>query len=148
MRIKEIMTANPKCCVPETPVPEIAQLMVECDCGEIPIVEDLSSMRPVGVVTDRDITCRVVAQLREPSETTARDCMSSPVITVKPDTLVEECCKLMRLHQIRRIPVVDADGRLCGLVAQADLIKHVPEQTSEVLRKVSQPTPVRASVQF
>lgn len=139
MRVKEIMTANPRCCTPDTMVTAVAQMMVECDCGEIPVVDDLTSLRPVGVVTDRDITCRVVARGWNPAETYIQDCMTSPVITVKPDTPVEDCCKLMRKHQVRRVPVVDAEGHLCGMIAQADLIKHVPEQTSEVLRKVSQP---------
>jgi CBS domain-containing protein len=141
MRVKEIMTINVKCCTPETNLREVGRMMVEGDCGEIPVVDNQQSMKPIGVVTDRDITCRTVAQGKNPLDLSARDCMTSPVVTVTPDTTIEECCERMERHQIRRVPVVDQSGRLCGMIAQADLAKYVPErQTAEVVRRVSQPT--------
>src|SRR6266542_2068551 len=107
MRVKDIMTEKPQCCTPDTPLPEVARMMVDCDCGEIPVVDNLTTMRPVGVITDRDITCRTVAQGRNPLEFRARDCMTTPVVTVMPDVDLDDCCELMEQHQLRRVIVTD-----------------------------------------
>src|SRR4029453_13569554 len=138
MQVKEIMTREPACCMPDTNLQEVARLMVECDCGEIPVVENRQSMKPVGVVTDRDICCRTVAEGKNPLEMTAGDCMSSPCVTVTPEMGVEDCCQLMEENKIRRVPGVDERGALCGIVAQADIARHAPEQeTAEVVKVVS-----------
>lgn len=139
MQVREIMTNEPACCTPDTPLPEVARLMVERDCGEIPVVDE--HRKPVGVVTDRDITCRIVAEGRNPLELTARDCMSSPVVTVTPETSVEDCCKSMESNQVRRVPVVDEHGSCCGMVAQADVAQGgSKEETAEMVREVSRRT--------
>lgn len=137
MKVRDVMTENPMCCAPDTPLQELARLMVEHDCGEIPIV-DGQSRRPVGVVTDRDIAVRVVAKGRNPLEMVARDCMSTPVVTVSPDDSVEECCQTMEAHQIRRVPVVDGDGSCVGIVSQADVaLKASESKIAEVVKEVS-----------
>ena len=147
MQVNDIMTENPACCTADTNLQEVARLMVENDCGCIPVVEDEETMRPVGVVTDRDITCRCVAEGRNPLEITAGDIMSSPVVTTTPETSVEDCCGVMEENQVRRVPVVDARGGCCGIVAQADLALKTEEQkTAEVVREVSQPTPTASRV--
>lgn len=144
MKIQEIMTAHPVCCAPDTNLREVARMMVDHDCGEIPVVRD---GRPVGVVTDRDIAARAVAAGRNPLEMTARDCMSSPVITVTPSTDVKDCCDAMEQHQIRRVPVVDSSGICCGMVAQADIAEHASaRKTAEVVKQVSQPAAGAARV--
>lgn len=141
MRAKEIMTTDPACCTPDTPLPDVARLMVEHDCGEIPVIEGGDSRKVVGVVTDRDITCRVVAQNKNPGELHAADCMSSPAVTVSADASVEDCCRAMEEHQIRRVPVVDARGEVAGIVSQADIARAADaDDTAEVVRQVSQPT--------
>lgn len=138
MKIEEIMTPNPACCGPETNLREVARLMVDHDCGEIPVVRD---GRPVGVITDRDIAARAVAAGRNPLEMKAKDLMSSPVITVKPSTDVDDCCDTMEEHQIRRVPVVDDSGSCCGMVSQADIAKHASaRKTAEVVKEVSRPS--------
>ena len=138
MRVEKIMTADPACCAPEDELRAIAQLMVERDCGEIPICD--GGRKPIGVVTDRDITCRIVAKGKNPLDMKARDCMSSPVITVRPETEIEEASRLMEQYQLRRLPVVGDDGRICGMVAQADLAKKAPSQIAmEVVQRVSEP---------
>jgi len=147
MNVRDIMTQNPECCSVTTPLPEVARLMVECNCGEIPVVGDTGLL--VGVITDRDITCRAVARDRNPLELTAQDCMSSPVVTVRADTSVEECCECMEVNQVRRVPVVDSHGRCCGIVAQADIARRAPErQTASVVKDVSRPTPTASSVRL
>jgi len=138
MQVKDIMTRDPACCTPDANLQEVARLMVECDCGEIPVVENRQSMKPVGVVTDRDICCRTVAEGKNPLEMTAGDCMSSPCVTVKPEMSVEDCCQVMEENQIRRVLVVDENGACCGIVAQADIARHAPKQeTAEVVKEVS-----------
>ena len=140
MQVKEVMTANPACCAPGEPLLEVAKLMVDNDCGEIPVVENKESKIPVGVVTDRDIVCRTVAKNKNPLELTAADCMSTSIVTVTPDTPVEECCHIMEERQIRRVPVVDANGALCGIVALADLAREAKSHVAgEVIREVSAP---------
>jgi CBS domain-containing protein len=137
MKIQEIMTPNPACCGPETNLREVARLMVDHDCGEIPVVRD---GRPIGVITDRDIAARAVAAGRNPLEMKASDLMSSPVITVSPSTDVDECCETMEEHQIRRVPVIDEHGSCCGMVSQADIAKHASaRKTAQVVKEVSRP---------
>jgi CBS domain-containing protein len=140
MEVKEVMTANPACCTPDTALREVARMMVDNDCGEIPVVEKKESNIPVGVVTDRDIVCRTVAKGINPLETTAADCMSQPVVTVTPDVSVEECGAMMEEKRIRRVLVVDTRGACCGIVALADLALHGKEKVAgDVVKEVSQP---------
>lgn len=138
MNVGQIMTESPACCTPQTGLQEVAKLMVDHDCGCIPVVDDQDSMMPVGMITDRDITCRVVAQGKNPLELTADDAMTSTVVSVTPETSVEECCTLMEDSKIRRIAVVDEDGRCCGIVAQADIaVTAAPREVADVVEKVS-----------
>ncbi len=140
MEVKDIMTKNPACCTTDSNLQEVAQLMVEHDCGETPVVENKQNMKLVGVITDRDITCRSVAVGKNPLKMTAGDCMSSPCITVTLDMSLEDCCKVMEDNQVRRVPVVDKHGACCGIVAQADIAQHASKQeTARVVKKVSQP---------
>ena len=140
MQVKEVMTANPACCTPETPLPEVARMMVDNDCGEIPVVENKQSKIPVGVVTDRDIVCRTIAKDKNPLDLTAADGMSKPIVTVSPETPVEECCRIMQEKQIRRVPVVDTSGAVCGIVALADIaLQSRSGVAGEVIKEVSEP---------
>ena len=142
MKIKDIMSPNPVCCPPEATLQEVARAMVAADCGEIPVVEDRVGLRPIGVITDRDIACRAVAAGRDPRETTAAECMTTPCLTVLLEASIEDCYRLMEDRQIRRVVVVDEVGGVCGIVAQADIARHAPEDdTGHVVREVSQPRP-------
>jgi len=145
MTVKDIMTPNPECCTAGMSLREVAQLMVKRDCGEIPVCD--ASRKPIGVVTDRDIVCRVVATGGNPSTLTALDCMSTPVVTTTPDTSVDDCARLMEAHQIRRLPVVDAQGACCGIVSQADLATKGPlDATLEVVGRASAPISAASTV--
>ena len=141
MQVKDVMTPDPACCTPDTTLRRVAEMMVENDCGEIPVVEDMASMKPVGVITDRDITCRAVAKGLNPLVTTASECMTGPCVTVRPDATLEECCRVLEENRIRRVPVVDAGGACRGVVALADIARHARKrETAEVVREVSEPT--------
>lgn len=139
MKITEIMTSNPATCEPRTPLRDVAKMMCDNDCGEIPVVEDRRSLKPLGVVTDRDIACRVVGKGKNALELTAADCMTRPCVTVPADIALEDCVKVLERSRIRRVPVVDETGRCVGIVAQADLaLRAGPSVAAEVLREVSQ----------
>jgi CBS domain-containing protein len=138
MKVSDLMTKDPACCTPETGLFEAARLMVEHDCGEIPVVDSKRTMRPVGVVTDRDIVVRCVAEGTNPLEVEAGDIMSNPVVTTTPDMSLEDVADLMEEHQLRRVPVVDEAGTICGIVAQADIARHAhSREVAEVVREVS-----------
>jgi CBS domain-containing protein len=146
VRVKDIMSRNVACCTPDASLQEVARAMLECDCGEIPVVENKQGMRPVGVVTDRDIACRAVATGQDTREMKAADCMSSPCVTVTPDTTLEDCCRVMEQKQVRRVLAVDAGGACCGIVAQADIARNAPKrETGRVVTEVSRPRPVAVS---
>lgn len=143
MQVKEIMTPNPACCTAETPLDQVARMMVDNDCGEIPIVRGSSDRTLIGVVTDRDIVCRLLAAGKNPMQYTAEACMSTPVIAVRESTPLEKCAQIMEESRIRRVPVVDGGGMVCGIVSQADIAKHASRRiTAELVRDVSQPAPL------
>jgi CBS domain-containing protein len=130
------MTPDPQCCSVETTLNEVANLMVENDCGEIPVVD--ASNRLIGVVTDRDIVCRVVAKGKNPAAVTAEECMSQPVVSVRADTSLEDVLATMEENQIRRVPVIDEAGICCGIISQADVAMEADEsETGELVREVS-----------
>ena len=139
MKVNDLMTPDPACCTPQTKLTDVARMMAENDCGEIPVVGSRDERRPVGVVTDRDIVMRTLACGDDPMQKTAGDCMSSPCVTVKPETTLVECCDIMEQNQIRRVPVIDDGGRLIGIVALADVAKCAGRRTTaEVIKEVSE----------
>lgn len=140
-RVKDVMTPSPACCVPGTPLQEVAVMLIEHDCGAIPVVESKDTGRPVGVITDRDIACRAVAAGKNALELRAVDCMSTPCVSVSDDMSLEECVRMMEGNRVRRMVVVDDSGAVCGIVAQADLaLKADEENVVDVVKTVSKPT--------
>jgi len=132
------MTEDPACCTGQTGLQEVAKMMVDFDCGCIPVVDDENSRMPIGMITDRDVCCRVVAEGKNPLDLTASDAMTSTVISVTPDTPLEDCLHLMEDSKIRRIGVVDENGALCGILAQADIALAASDhKTAEVVQEVS-----------
>jgi len=115
MQVREIMSDHVTCYTPDTDLKDVAKLMAEHDCGDIPVIQGRDGPKPIGIITDRDITCRAVAEGRNPLELAAQDCMSKPVMTMTPDTMLENCCHTMERNQIRRVPVVDERGAWCGV---------------------------------
>lgn len=139
LKARDVMSADPALCTPGTPLKKVAKLMTELNCGAIPVVEGLDSKIPVGIVTDRDIVTRVVAQGLNPLELSAIDCMSAPVITVAPDDDVENIIYMLEQAQVRRLVVVDERGGVIGVVAQADLVLSQPDLGLELVESVSLP---------
>ena len=140
MTARTLMTSNPTCCTIDTPLQDVARAMVESDCGEIPVVERGNRRKLVGVVTDRDIVCRTVAGGINPIAMNAGDVMTSPAITANEDDDIDVVKSLMETRQIRRVPVVDHEGDICGIVSLADIARRDSrKEAGEVVRHVSVP---------
>jgi len=138
MQVQDVMSRDPICCERDSYIADIARLMAQYDCGEIPVCDERG--RPVGVVTDRDIVCRIIAREEDPLERRAAECMSEPVVTATPEMSIADCAHLMETHQVRRLPVVDERGVCCGIIAQADLAtKGCRQETADVVERVSVP---------
>ncbi len=142
MKVKEIMTANPACCTPEASLVEVAAMFVDHDCGAIPVVDSIENGKPIGIVTDRDIACRAIAKGLNALELTARECMSSPSVSVRDDASLDDAIQRMEENKVRRLPIVDEWGRCVGILSQADIALSAGKlKTAGVLREISQPTP-------
>jgi CBS domain-containing protein len=135
-QIKDLMTVKPRTVKAGDSVVEAAKLMKGEDAGVAPIVD---GDRLVGVVTDRDIAIRVVAEGRDPQSTKVEDIASQNLVTIDPQQSLDEALRLMAQHQLRRLPVVEEDGKLVGIVAQADVARHADAQrTGEVVEEISE----------
>ena len=136
MTAKDIMTADPTVCRADTHLQDVAKLMCDEDCGAIPVVD--AQGKPLGIVTDRDIACRVVAKGRDALTTQARDCMTPDPVCASTDASIDDVCDLLEQSQIRRLVIVDDAGRCCGMISQADVALHTSErQAGEVVKEVS-----------
>jgi CBS domain-containing protein len=139
MKAQDIMTKNPSCVTPETRVQDAARLMKNEDVGIIPVVESQGSMKLVGVITDRDIAIRVVADGAASSNSSVRDVMTSNITTSAPGDSVKDVMELMGREQVRRIPIVDK-GELVGIIAQADIVREADDKRAErTVEKISEP---------
>ena len=136
---RDVMTPDPACCTPNTTLDQVAKMMVQNNCGEIPVIDVNDQL--IGVVTDRDIVCRVVADGKNPIAYTAETCMSQPVVSVEAGDPIERVVSTMETHQIRRVLVVDERGCCAGIIAQADLAWAEPlREVGELVREVSRDT--------
>jgi CBS domain-containing protein len=133
--ITDVMSANPCAIDASKPVAYAAKMMKEEDVGLAPIVE---GDRLVGTLTDRDIVTRVVAEGRDPHSVTVREVASTELVTVDPQQDLDEALRLMASHQVRRLPVVEEDGRLVGVLAQADVAREAKDkQTGQLVEEIS-----------
>jgi CBS domain-containing protein len=142
MTCEEIMTRNPKCCVPSDISVRAARMMKIEDVGSLPVCTEHESGRLVGIVTDRDLCMEVVAEGRDPNRVTVDACMTREPVTCRVDEDLETALDRMEANQIRRIPIVDRSGMLVGIIAQADIATRVnrPERTAEVVEEISRPS--------
>jgi CBS domain-containing protein len=136
--VRNLMTRNPTCCRPQTTLPEAAKMMIDHDCGCIPVVGE-DGRSPIGTITDRDITCRTVGAGKNPLQMTVQDCMTSDIVTLSEEAKLEEAMHLMEKHKIRRILIVDSFGHCCGILAQADIARYTDKKkTGEVVQRISE----------
>ena len=141
MKAREIMTKDPRTVTPDTGLQEVARLMQSEDVGIIPVVE-AGGRNLLGVVTDRDIALRVVAEGKDATSTKVSDVMSKGVRTAKESDSVDDVMDLMGKEQLRRIPIVDDRGTLVGIVAQADVVREAKsdKKAERTVEKISEPS--------
>jgi CBS domain-containing protein len=141
-KCSEVMTQDPVCCLPTDTVSKAAQLMKDEDVGSIPVIEDEQTMKLIGIVTDRDLALHVVADERDPGSTLVEDVMTYEVITCRANDDVQKAVDAMSQHQLRRMPVIDGDHRIVGIISQADVATRVEksEEIAEMVKEISQPT--------
>jgi CBS domain-containing protein len=138
-QVKDIMTATPACCLRETNLRDVAQLMVDNNCGIIPVINNDQEKILLGVLTDRDIACRLVAKGINPLEKTAADCLTSPAIAVELKSSLEECADVLKANKIRRVPVLDKNDQCCGIISQADIAAALDDAAAgRILKQVSE----------
>lgn len=144
--IQDLMTSHPVVCTPEDPILEVARRLRDANVGSLPVVDHCDSLKLVGIITDRDIVCRVVAAGQNCGEARVRDAMSTEVSSLTCEDTVNKAVLLMSERQVRRLPVVDAEGRVIGIVAQADLAEAARQQgdledeLAEVVEEISEPS--------
>jgi CBS domain-containing protein len=136
--VREAMTPNPRSVGPDASVLEAAQVMRAEGIGSVPVVQD---DRLIGMLTDRDIVLRVVAEEKDPASMTSAGIASRELVTVRADESLDEALRLMAKHQVRRLPVVEDGHRLVGIVAQADVAEAAGErETGELVERISETT--------
>lgn len=141
-KCSDIMTHEVVTCTPESTAVEVAQLMKEEDIGPVLVVDNQQSRTLVGIVTDRDIVLKVIAEGRDPKTTRVGDVMSKKLITCRADDDVDVAMQAMAQYQLRRVPVVEGNMVLVGIISQADVATRAdePEKTAEVVKEISQET--------
>jgi CBS domain-containing protein len=135
------MTKDPAYCVPNDSASRVAKIMKKENVGSIPVCENRRSRKLAGIVTDRDLTLQVVAEGRDASSTLVEDVMTREPFACSPEDDIQKAIDAMEKHQVRRIPVVDRDGKLVGIIAQADIAirSEEPAKTAKVVEEISRP---------
>lgn len=138
-RVRDVMTPNPICSPPEASVIAVARQMSNMNCGEIPICRD---GKVVGIVTDRDVTCRTIARGLDPAQTKAGDIMTLLPVTVYADDPLRRAIALMEQESIRRVPVVDANGEMVGILSQVDVATRASQRKAGHMLATVHPQPL------
>jgi len=139
-KCSEVMTKDPVCCVPNDMVAAAAKLMRTGNVGSIPVIENEQTRRLVGIVTDRDLAMKIVAEGQDAKSTRVEAVMTHKVVTCHAEDDLQKALDAMAEHQLRRIPVVDNDNKVVGIIAQADVATRMdqPEKTAEMVKEISQ----------
>jgi CBS domain-containing protein len=135
-KVREAMTSDPRTVAADSYVAEAARVMKDADTGIVPVVD---GDRLVGTITDRNIAIRVVAEGRDPQATKVDEVATRELVTIDPDQDLDEALRLMAKHQVRRLPVVEEDGRPVGILSQADVAREGDEtETGRVVQRISE----------
>ena len=139
-KCNEVMTKNPVCCRPDDMVTKVAQLMQSENIGSIPVIENERTQKLVGIVTDRDLVLKIIAKGHDVKSTKVGAVMTRQVVTCRAGDDLQLALDAMAEHQLRRIPIVDNDDRIIGIIAQADVATRVnlPEETATMVKEISQ----------
>jgi CBS domain-containing protein len=136
----EVMTKNPVCCRPDDMVVKVAQLMQSENIGSIPVIENEQTQKLIGIVTDRDLALKIVAKGQDAKSTKVEAVMTRQIVTCRTGDDLQMALDAMAEHQLRRIPIVDDDDKIVGIIAQADVATRVnlPEKTAAMVKEISQ----------
>lgn len=139
-KCSEVMTKNPFCCLPDDTLAVVAQTMKSKGIGSVPVVENVGANKLVGIVTDRDIVLKAIAEGRDPQTTRVKEVMAHKVVTCRVDDDARKALDAMAKHQLRRIPIVDKDNHIVGIIAQADVATRINDagKTASVVKQISQ----------
>lgn len=141
MLVKEAMSKEIAFCIPSDTAQAAAKTMKVRGVGALPVVSDAEHRKLLGIVTDRDLCCAVLAEGKLAETTKITDVMTCNPVTCAPENTLDDCEKLMQAHQVRRLPVADAQGRCVGMIAQADVVLHAPaSKIAKTLAEISKPT--------
>ena len=138
-KCSEVMTKNPICCLPDSTAAEAAKLMKSENIGSIPVIENEQSHKLVGIVTDRDLSLKIVAEGLDAKSTKLTTVMTHKVVTCHADDDLQKALDAMAEHQLRRIPIVDNVNKIVGIIAQADVATRMnqPEKTATMVKEIS-----------
>jgi CBS domain-containing protein len=138
----QLMSKDPVFCTPGDPVDVVAQLMLTEDIGSLPVIAGRQTVKLIGIITDRDLALKVVAEGRDPRSVTVDEVMTRQPVTCNANDEIRRALEIMAEHQVRRIPVLDEDGLLVGIIAQADIAERLgePEKTAKVVEEISKST--------
>lgn len=140
MRVRDVMTQHPVCCRTTDSAQSVAKALRDEDVGSIPVIADGDSRRLVGIITDRDLCCTIIAQRLDPATTQIDIFMKRNPVSCRAEQSLDACEKLMQLYQVRRVPVVDERGRCVGMVSQADLARvDEPDKVHRTVAEISKP---------
>jgi CBS domain-containing protein len=139
MTCSDVMTKNPACCVPTDSVSRVAKIMKTQDVGSVPVCENQQNHKLIGIVTDRDLALQVVAEGHDANRTRVQDVMTKTPFTCHPEDDIHTALEAMQKKQVRRVPVVDRNGQLVGIIAQADIATRsaAPEDTAKTVGEIS-----------
>jgi len=139
---RDVMTKDVTCCTPNDSVKAAAEMMKQENVGPIPVVDSQQTKKLIGIVTDRDLAIKVVGAGLDPNTTKVQQVMSTDVVTCHPDDSVDMAMHEMEKHQLRRIPVVDNNDHIMGIIAQADIFTRMekPQETAQVVEGISEPS--------
>ena len=139
-KCSEVMTKKTVCCQPDDMVTTVAQLMQSENIGSIPVIENKQNQKLVGIVTDRDLALKIVAKGLDAKSTKVEAVMTRQVVTCRAEDDLQKALDAMAEHQLRRIPIVDNDNKIVGIIAQADVATRVnqPEKTATMVKEISQ----------
>jgi CBS domain-containing protein len=142
VKIREVMSRDPVCCVLTDSAQAVARILCDRNIGSVPVVADQQTKKLVGMITDRDLCCSVIAQGLDPKTTAIEKFITLAPVSCRDGENVESCERLMQQHQVRRIPVVDAEDRVIGIISQADLaLNDKPERVSKTVAEISKTSP-------
>ena len=140
MRVREAMTSDPVCCLATDSAQHVAGILRKLNVGSMPVVTDHESRKLIGIITDRDLCCSVVADGLNPQSTSIEKSFSMNPVACREGEDLDHCERLMQERQVRRIPIVDGDGRVIGIVSLADLaLRDRPERVGKTVAEVSKP---------